>query len=368
LKNTRPNILITLVDLHFGGISNLVLQTAPALNERMNIFVVYFGPNEDMLERYLNAGIRIERLNYEGKKDILSAVLKLRKFIIKNKIDLVSTNFTPDKIIVSLARLLTKFRVLGTIHNAQDRTGEQMVVTWGSRFEEFFNNYIADKIIGVSSAAIRVAKTFKNLNNKNSVVVHSGIEGFSDVSIKRKVKGETTIFITACRFHPVKGLSRLLQIFEKLKKLNINWEFWLIGDGVLLNELKNEVDGLGLTNNVKFMGFQHQLRPYYEASNFYINSSHHEALGVSLLEAMSIGLPIIGSDVGGIPEIIKDRENGFLVDFNNINSTLNILTYAIDMSGLEYEQFSANCIDTFHSKFSIEHYVEKMNYEVKSLI
>jgi len=355
----KINLLVTLLDLHFGGISNLTLQTLPKLSEKMNTSVVYFGPNEDMLERFEDAGIKIERIKYDGGKDVLDTSFKLRKYIKKNRIDIVSTNFAPDKLIVSLTRLISKFLIVGTIHNTFNPNITPIKKTWKYRFEEYFHTNICNKVIGVSNAAIENAKKFRDLRNKNLSVIHSGIPPISS-KVKKDTKNENIIFITACRLVEIKGLFRLLERFKDLNESRDNWELWIIGDGELKKELIRKAADLNIKEKVSFKGYQFKLDSFYLQADYYINSSYNEALGISIIEAMSIGLPTIGSKVGGIPEVIEDNVNGFLLDFDDRQEGLKVLGKAMDLDSETYKSLVKKSLIIFEKKFSIDSYVKNL--------
>lgn len=369
-KEEDINLVITMIDLHFGGISNLILQSSPALSKKMNLKVVYFGSNEDMLPRFKKANIDTVRIPYTGGKGIIKTARKLSDFIKENRINVVSTNFLPDKTIVSLARLFTRFKIIGTIHNSFNPEITPLKrKSLRFRFEEFFHNHIADKIIAVSNSAKENAFKYRNLKNKNVSVVYSGIIPLADS--KRhdpRITEEKIHFITTCRLVPIKGLRRLIDCFNHESIKNLKWKLKIVGDGELKNELMKKVSSLGLESKITFLGYQDDVQTLLKDSHFYINSSYNEALGISLIEAMSMGLPLIGPNVGGIPEVIEENTNGFLVNFNEPDKTSKVLSYAINIKKEAYNQLSENSYKIFHEKFSIEKYVLTLNKEIQQLI
>jgi glycosyltransferase involved in cell wall biosynthesis len=78
-------------------------------------------------------------------------------------------------------------------------------------------------------------------------------------------------------------------------------------------------------NNIEFVGQKENVGDYLAAFDLFIFPSRHEGLGSILLDAMDFGLPIIASNVGGIPEIIKNEVNGILVDLNSLDDYYNAL-------------------------------------------
>lgn len=368
--NIKINLLITVFDLHFGGISNLILQTTPALMREMNVCVVYFGPKEEMLPRFKNSGIRIERLPYNGSRDLLKTGKKLASLIDKKQINVVSTHLFVDKAITSIARQYVKFKHVSTLHSVQNPYSKGIFsLAFKNRLEDLYHNHIVDKNIAVSKASLDSWKRFRGLKHKNSTVLYSGIENLSCIKEnKQHLKDNTKIFVTACRFTKEKGLERLIKLFFVLNEFSKNWQFWIIGDGLLRTELKKLVEKLRLEDQVIFKGFQTDLCKFYKEADFYINSSFHEALPVSIIEAMSVGMPVIGSNVGGIPEVIDHGVNGYLVDFQNTNERLDILKNCLGMSKKKYEQLSQNSIETFKTRFSIENYTANFNNEMRQLL
>lgn len=366
----RINLLITIFDLHFGGISNLILQTAPALNFRMNVEVIYFGPKKEMLQRYINAGINTTRIPYAGSKDSLKAGKELAKFIKSKNIDVVSTHLFVDKTIVAIARRFTPFKILSTIHSANKPYPLKYFGTViKNKVEDIFHNRVADKNFAVSNASLQSWIKYRNFKNNNSRVLYSGIEELPCIkSIPTDFENKDKIFITACRFTKEKGLERLINLFSKIDNKKNNWQFWILGSGLLELELEEIVSKLNLEKHIIFKGFQTELCEFYNQADFYINGSYHEALPVSIIESMSVGLPIIGSNVGGIPELIDSNKNGYLVDFNNSEESLSVLKDCIHMSHNRYESFSKASRQIFRSKFTIETYVKEFEKEMIDLV
>ncbi|HHO75619.1 MAG TPA: colanic acid biosynthesis glycosyltransferase WcaL [Deltaproteobacteria bacterium] len=123
--------------------------------------------------------------------------------------------------------------------------------------------------------------------------------------------------ISVARLVPDKGLSYALsairRVLEKLPGVEI--EYRIIGDGPLQESLLNQVHELELENIVTFVGGKAQpsVRKELEASDIFLLPSTAEVLPVSLMEAQSIGLPVIASDVGAVREIVVDGRSGYLV-------------------------------------------------------
>jgi glycosyltransferase involved in cell wall biosynthesis len=114
-----------------------------------------------------------------------------------------------------------------------------------------------------------------------------------------------------------KGQLDIIEMARRLRKVEPRACFLLVGSGrdeARMREAARDLD------NVKFTGFVDNVADYLAAFDIFVFPSRHEGLGSTLLDAMALGLPVIATRVGGIPEIIKDGENGFLVDAGDVDT------------------------------------------------
>ena len=112
-----------------------------------------------------------------------------------------------------------------------------------------------------------------------------------------------------------KGQQQIIELAKSIQVSQPDINFILIGSGRDLKQLKQQSEGL---ENLKFIGQIDNIGDYLSSFDVFIFPSRHEGLGSILLDAMDFSLPILGSNIGGIPELIEDGVNGFLVDVNNI--------------------------------------------------
>jgi len=141
-------------------------------------------------------------------------------------------------------------------------------------------------------------------------------------------------------------------IIEALKFLPENIKLLILGDGPERDNLKSKIKNLKLDNRVVFLGhIDHKDLPYYlKISDVFVRPSLTEGLGTAFLEAMAVGIPIIATPVGGIPDFLRDRETGLFCNVNDPQSIAEkvkilledeklrnkIINQAKDMVSLEY--------------------------------
>jgi glycosyltransferase involved in cell wall biosynthesis len=129
------------------------------------------------------------------------------------------------------------------------------------------------------------------------------------------------LIITVGRLIPKKGFADLIRVCALLAERGKLFGCEIIGEGSLENELRRQIDALGLQNNVLLAGAQPQtqLRRRLAAANVFVlpsvidNDGGMDNLPTVIMEAMATGLPVVSTNIGGIPEMVIENETGFLV-------------------------------------------------------
>lgn len=186
------------------------------------------------------------------------------------------------------------------------------------------------------------------------------IEKFSPISVKNAKKqwdkGKTILSVG--RLVNVKGIVYIINAMPEILSHHPDAILLIIGSGPEYASLVTRTKELHLENKVQFLGIisQDDIPSYYRSADLFILPSINvegitEALGVVLLEAMSSGCPVIGSNVGGIPDIITDGENGFLVPERDSGAIAEKIVQLLSDEALQ-EKFRRNGIARVRDNFS----------------
>lgn len=185
--------------------------------------------------------------------------------------------------------------------------------------------------ITVSCSDNLAKKITEKLNfNCNINVIHNGFSPRSfekNSEIKRPIQGEYILNIG--KYDKVKGQDILLQAFSRIHKNHPDISLVLIGaSGSFLEHLKAMSISLGIDNKVYFFENKphHELAEFYKYALCFTLPSRSEAFPLSILEASFFSLPVIAANVGGVSELIKDGDTGFLVLPNDVSN----LTLALE--------------------------------------
>lgn len=145
-----------------------------------------------------------------------------------------------------------------------------------------------------------------------STTVTIGTYRFDDVAPVSKATGEP-VFVNIASHVPEKNHSFVIQIFKDYFQRHQKGYLWLVGDGKLRHPLERQVENLGLKDRVVFWGYRKDVISVLKSGNVLLMPSLIEGLPGVILESLSCGIPVVVSNVGGIPEVIKDGMTGCCV-------------------------------------------------------
>lgn len=156
---------------------------------------------------------------------------------------------------------------------------------------------------------IRVIPNFVNTNRFRREIGRCSLKGI--------VQEDEKILLHISNFRPVKRITDIIRIFVKVKP-KIKSKLLLIGEGperIPAQELAQE---LGLKESVVFLGLQEGVDDILSCADLYLLPSEQESFGLSALEAMSCEVPVIGTNVGGLAELVRHGETGFIAEVGDV--------------------------------------------------
>ncbi len=201
--------------------------------------------------------------------------------------------------------------------------------------------------------------TAKNIRSIHSVPAHKIVRVYNGaVPLTRVAKnqwppktGFTLVYVG--RLAPVKNHALLLSAFRAALASMPDLRLWMVGDGSERMKLESLAAELGINAEVTFWGQQLDVAPFLSASDAFIMSSKSEGLPMSLLQAFSLGLPAIVTDVGGMAEVVRLAKAGITV---SATDPAGMAAAILRMAGNEAErgQFSSNAQEAFHARFTLQ--------------
>lgn len=301
---------------------------------KYRVLFASLGEFAPWLREYMQTqGVECFSCDAKSRKDYVSAILKLSSFLKKEKVDILHVHLFDPSIVGLLAGVKagTKYRVM-TRHYSDYHT--RINKNWHVRLDKMCNR-LSHKIIAVSEHTSDHVIEIEGAPREKVVTVYNGID-FERVqpskdNFRERIRQEFDaedkfLILTTGRLHPEKGYPYLFEAVAKLKKL-VNKPFvWLIaGKGPLETEFRQRVSELGCDDVIKFIGFRKDIPDLMSTADVFVLPSVAEAFGVVFAEAIYLGVPIVATKIGGIPEIVTDGVDGILIppaDSNAIANTV----------------------------------------------
>jgi len=263
-------------------------------------------------------------------------LVELKKYIKKNRIDIVHTHSSKAGILGRWAAALAKTRViLHTVHgwsfNDFQKPWTRQLYVWLEKFSAKFT----DKFIVVSDHDGKKGLSLKIGSEYQYSLVRYGIPreafGAKDLSIRKELGfGEEALVIgTVACFKPQKGLEDFVRLASLIGKLFPQARFLVVGDGVLRRKLERQIERSGLRSRFVLAGWRTDMARVFSAMDVFVLTSLWEGLPVAVLEAMASGIPVVVTDTGGIAEVITEGETGFLAPCHDVPSMLKKLTFLL---------------------------------------
>ena len=177
------------------------------------------------------------------------------------------------------------------------------------------------------------------------------------------IREDERVLIHVSNFRKIKNIPDVIDAFMKVREA-MPAKLLLVGDGPEKHRVMDKVKTMPYKSDVLFLGKQENIAELFSISDLKLLLSEKESFGLVLLEAMACGVPGIGSNIGGIPEVIEHGTNGYLVELGDVDA---VARYAIELLSDEEKltQFRMNALDTVQTKFKSEKIIEQyeMIYE-----
>jgi colanic acid/amylovoran biosynthesis glycosyltransferase len=202
-------------------------------------------------------------------------------------------------------------------------------------------------------------------------VVHCGIDPEKFSSVSRQP--ESGRIISVCRLSPKKGLDIAVRICAKLRDNNVKFQYEIVGDGPQRQNLEDLIERLDLADKVKLLGAMSNdpLTELFSRTSVFLMPCVKTADGdmdgipVAMMEAMSCEVPVVSTNISGIPEIVEDGITGRLAPENDVDSLVQILTELLeDMDKIE--RFGKAGRERVIKDFSISENAKKLRELIKS--
>ena len=370
-EHPKMKILYCITSSSWGGAQLHVLELCADQLARGNEVTFIVGNKGPLLDKVKQLkGVKVILLpslvrEISPTNDI-KAIVELRKIIKSESPDIVHLHSSKAGVIGRLSSigLRKKIKVIFTVHGWAFTDGVSSRLKKSLyRIIEKSVRHFTDLFICVSYYDEKIGKRDKVLDSTSNVkVIHNGSTTPSEQSINYSVHMPLRLVMIA-RSSPQKDQETLINAVTKLPKDSYKLTF--VGDGETLQTNKELVSKYGLNHNIKFAGFKDDISDELINNDVYILSTHYEGLPISIIEAMSYGLPILATNVGGNSEMLENNINGFL--FTSKDELAEKLNYLIN-NPETVKKMGQESYRIFSDEYSLSQCLTKINNSYLELL
>ncbi|EKO3586382.1 glycosyltransferase family 4 protein [Vibrio metschnikovii] len=347
----RKNIIIVVPSSHYGGGESYIYNLTLYL-ERLGIEVYLFSAcrklNND-LRPYTKDIISIDdcvSLSFNTAK----LIIKINNFIVNNGINYVLLNGLPE---IGIYAKFIKCKNIYSIGHSNEFWISERTKLFSKRFLRSIITHGYGKalkgVIGINKLAVHNISHNAELKNKVKLIYN----GVSSIDVRDKDAHSKYIhFGRISRMVDGKGNDILLKAFSSIIKKHANVKLVLSGDGPDLHNLKLIANSLGLTNYIKFTGFI-PAEDFFSQIDCMISPSLMEATPMVILEAFSCKVPVLSSNVGGVPDIITHLKTGYLFKANCELELFNAMEFFIEKRN-EFHEIAKNSYNEYLLKYNLD--------------
>lgn len=306
-------VLQVITDTNIGGAGIWLLNFLGTYDRDAIEMAVVLPRSGALVPRVEELGVRvIEADGISDRSFSQEGVGAMRRIFCKERPDIVHTHASLS------ARIAAKMCGVGVVNTRHcleaPKHGAKKLVY------RMVNSCLSDRVIGVAEAVCDNLRS-DGISERKLRLVYNGIAPLAVLSPEERAtvrreygipEGSIAVGIAA-RLEPVKNHRMFLKMARAVISEDERTVFVIAGTGSLEEQLRSEAEEAGLGDRVIFTGYVKNVERLVNAIDVYALTSDSEALNISLLEAMSVGRPVVATDVGGTPEIVENGVSGVLV-------------------------------------------------------
>ena len=289
------------------------ILTNELIKNNINVIIVsLYSCETPITKRLMEKGVKIKFLSKKRGMD-LSIVKKLKTIFKCEKPDVVHSHLNAQKYAMLAAIKLSIPKCIHTVHSVAEKELNKFDKLLAKIFYKRYNVIPIALSSQIQETIVNVYGITPNL----IPIIFNGINLSKCIQKKNYELGETIKILHISRFSNEKNHIGLINAFKKFHSVKNNSILELIGIGPNFEEVKHYVIDIGLKNEIVFLGLQTDVYKFISSADIFILPSLYEGMPMTLIEAMGSAMPIIATNVGGIPNMLTNNETAILTSINS---------------------------------------------------
>ncbi|WP_310489039.1 glycosyltransferase family 4 protein [Chamaesiphon sp. VAR_69_metabat_338] len=366
LQLARKKILYVITKAELGGAQAHVYDLMNSLHRDYEVHLAV-GAAGVLTEKAIDLGIKVHIIdNLKRSINPTSDLKSIQQCIAIIKLiqpDLVHCHSSKAGVVARIAAWRCRVPVIFTAHGWGFDPRSPLIQRNIALGVEKILAPISTKVICVSESDRQLAIALKVTSPELAVTIHNGIEN-KPIATAAPERQPPKLIMVARFNRAQKDQQTLMQAIAKLKE---PVELLLVGTGPDWEASKTIAKDLGITDRVSFLGDRLDVPELLANSQIFVLSTHYEGAPISILEAMRCGLPIIATNVNGIPEQVADGETGLLVPHQDVDALTAAIANLIKNPDLR-QQMGVAGKHKFAKEFTVEQMAEKTELLYRSCL
>ena len=356
VNGNKTNILHLIASGGFAGAERVVLQEAihidtSKFNISIGLFTYHKIANTTLKDMLVQNNIKFFCIKMYFPR-IYKEFSQILEIIKKNNIHIIHNHGYRATIIGVIAAKLSGIKTVSTQHGWITGNRKQNLY---NKLELIFLGF-SDLIFCVSTPIKSILEK-KRIGSENLVFMPNAVS-INILNSNKSLNSNISIGYVG-RFSREKGIKYLVDAVVSLSRSNCNLSYIFIGDGPEYNRIKQTIKELKLESVIRLRGFINNIEEIYNEIDILVMPSLSEGLPLTLLEAMSRGIPVVATRVGQIPEVILNNKNGLLVEPKSSKEIVDALRKIVSDQEL-YSKLSKNAINTVQTRFNLKDRVKRI--------
>lgn len=336
----------------WAGAEAVVHQLALGLREKPHIEHTVVLLNHGRLETLCaQAGINTQVID-ESRHGFAAILARLIAICRAVRPQLIHSHRYKENLLAALASLACgRPRLVTTVHGLSEGHNNTFKSTLKGRVNRFLMRRAFDTTVCVSNDIASALAEKAGVPAHRIITIFNGIDTHGIPPVNTKPRRDTITIGSAGRLFPVKDYSLMVDIARLTCEQRPAARFVLAGEGPEKGAILNKIKACGLDNRFALLGHVDDMQAFYAGLDIYINTSMHEGMPMTVLEAMARRIPVVAFAVGGLSEIISHAHDGYLIQNRDAQEFSQLLIDLIDDRD-RLQIFGDNAGSTVHKRFS----------------
>ncbi len=359
---SAPHYLFLLPSFNVGGAEKILVWLSNRMAAAGQAITLGILDDRGALRDQVDPRVNQETMGVRRARYALPAVVSL---IRRQHPDVVLSTLSRMNLLILLARPFLPRGTRVILREANVPSSDLQSLRWSGLYRLLYRMLYptADTIICQSMDMYRDLHENFGVAEERLLLIHNPAvvsASTADDPLESPYPDGTNILAVG-RLAPQKGYDILLQAFAQLRDRGSSARLTILGDGEEKQKLLSMARSLGIENAVQFAGFVAQTAPYYKYADLVVLASRWEGFPNVLVEALSVGVPVVATDApGGSSEIVVDGENGFLVPVDQPAALSEAMTKAIHQQEFKDKERIRSSIDKFSEESIFRKYLEEL--------